>query len=120
MKKVLIIVAVIATVGIVACNRHKRSQCCTKPEETTEVKEKVEDAAKAVGAAVKTKTEKAVDTLKINAEEAGQAASRKAKEVKKAAAEKVETAKEKIAAEKKKAGKAIVNTAEKVQDKLDE
>lgn len=119
MKKFLLIVAVVAAVGIVACNKHKNAQCCKKQSDTTEVKEKVEDAAKAVGTAVKNGAENAVDTVKTKAEAAKTAAERKAEDIKKSAEEKAEAAKEKIGQEKKKAGTAIVNAAEKVQEKLD-
>lgn len=131
MKKVLIIVAVVAAVGMVACNRHKKEQCCVKQDGQTEVKEKVEDAARAVGTAVKVKTENAVDTVREKARQAELAATRKAEAVKDAAARKAaavkeaaerkaEAVKERVSQDKKNAGAAIVNAAEKVQDKLDD
>lgn len=108
MKKAVLIMAVIATVAIVACSRHKHAQCCKKDVERTEVKEKVEDAAKAVGSAVKTETRDAVDTVKEKAE----AVKEKMREEKKKASEEFDN-------QKKKAGEAIVNAAEKVQKEIE-
>jgi len=133
MKKLFIIVAAViitGTICLTACNRCKNTQS-RKSTNSTEVKEKVEDAAAAVGTAIKTKTENAIDTVKNKAETVKDAAEKKAESIKQTAKEKAEAAKTEINTQKKKAaeeldkqkrkaGNAIVNAAEKIQDKLDD
>lgn len=114
MKKVLIIATVAIIAGLVACSKHKNTQQCEKKTtENAEVKEKVEDAAKAVGTAVKTKVQNAADTVTTKTEAIKTAAETKAADLKREAERKTEQ-------EKKKAGEEIVKAAENLQKKLDD
>jgi len=68
MTKLFIIAAAVIGIGLVACTKARNAK--KEKSETTEVKEKVEDAAKAVGNLIETKTENAVDSMKEKAKDA--------------------------------------------------